>query len=156
MKLGLAITSLFAASAAAKYAPGQDCRTNKGCDDNCIGSKWSVAIVAGDARLVCDPGTINSPRYVAASCRSQISSPSSDPRPIEQATQAVCDKLKGKMCGGFCYLTTKASDEQTLTHNFDISCATAGGSPPYTARVFAYPSKDLAAEIGSCKASDAF
>ncbi|KAJ5178927.1 hypothetical protein N7492_002137 [Penicillium capsulatum] len=67
MKLLLAVTSLFAASAAAKYAPGQDCRTNKGCDQNCLGGKWSVIIESGDARMVCDPSTIDTTRYVEAS-----------------------------------------------------------------------------------------
>jgi hypothetical protein len=68
MKLLVAITTLCAAAAASKYAPGQDCRTNKGRDQNCIGGKWSVVIEVGDGRMVCDPSTLDSTRYAQAKC----------------------------------------------------------------------------------------
>ncbi|KAJ5326576.1 uncharacterized protein MYU51_014615 [Penicillium brevicompactum] len=158
MKLGLAITSLFAASAtAAKYAAGQDCRTNKGCDQNCLGGKWSVAIVAGDARLVCDPGNLDSTRYASAGCIREDGEVEGEGRAIIKASEVACDSAKGKFCGHSCYFTTKASLEQDMTTNFQKKCQAQGDrSHPYTGSVFFYPSKDLAAPYSSCKSSDVF
>ncbi|KAJ5341464.1 hypothetical protein N7541_010588 [Penicillium brevicompactum] len=172
MKLSLVVTSLFAASAtAAKYAAGQDCRTNKGCDQNCLGGKWSVAIVAGDARLVCDPSNLDSTRYARAYCERKDRTNEYDNTAIDKATKAACDSVKGKTCKGSCYLKTKASLEQDVTTKFQQKCSAAKGSSendpnsdpglpkdphPYTGTALFYPSKDLAAPYGFCKPSDVF
>lgn len=160
MKLPLVVTSLFAASAAAaaKYAAGQDCRTNKGCDQNCIGGKWSVAIVAGDARLVCDPSNLDSDRYAMAFCYRNDGE--YDRAAQEKATQAACDSLKGKICDGRCFKVAKASVEQDVTTQFQQKCAAVkvDSSPqedihdynphPYAGEVLFYPTKHQAAERG--------
>ncbi|KAJ5338617.1 hypothetical protein N7452_005345 [Penicillium brevicompactum] len=151
MKLGLAITSLFAASAtAAKYAAGQDCRTNKGCDQNCIGGKWSVAIVAGDARLVCDPGNLDSVRYAKAFCAPKDGG--DDVAAQNKATQAACDTVKGKVCDRRCFVAAKASVEQDVTTEFQQKCSAAAGSSntpdddphPFLGDVLFYPTKGQA------------
>lgn len=149
MKLFVAITTLFATSAVAKYSPGQDCRTNKGCDDNCLGSKWSVVIENGDARMVCDPTTLDSTRYSQAHCASNASQ-----KPDDQVTNAACDEMKGKFCNHSCYFTTKASKEDASTKNFSKLCdqKKPQGSGGYFSRVYVYPTKQEAVkyENGQC------
>ncbi|CAI7649591.1 unnamed protein product [Penicillium bialowiezense] len=139
MKLGLAITSLFAASAAAaaKYAAGQDCRTNKGCDDNCIGSKWSIVMVAGDARMVCDPSNRDSIRYAAGSCTAKGSNTdSTSPEGIK---------------------ITKATCEEDLTAQFLQECASQGikqrSQFSFEAELLVYPSKEDAVKFTDCQTS---
>jgi hypothetical protein len=152
MKLLLAITTLFAASAAAKYVPGQDCRTNKGCDDNCLGSKWSVVMEAGDVRMVCDPSTLDSTRYVEASCIG-VDLPDMNAK----KGKTVCDNMKGKFCNGHCFLKTPASKEGDLTTRFEKACAEQKGSDgsTYTDLVHIYPTKEQAVKSsdGKCDVS---
>lgn len=152
MKLLFAIATLFATFAAAKYAPGQDCRTNKGCDENCFGSKWSVVIEAGDARMVCDPSTIDSTRYVNARCTGVDL-----PDTVNQKRKTVCDNMKGKFCDGSCFLTTSAIKEDEFTSRFTKVCAEQQGSQggSYTAIVLVYPTKDQAVKFnnGKCDVS---
>ncbi|CAG8243292.1 unnamed protein product [Penicillium salamii] len=153
MKLLLATISLFAASAAAaKYAPGQDCRTNKGCDENCIGSKWSIVIEAGDARMVCDPSNLNSDRYIVAYCTSGNDASSAEP---QKTTKSACEKVKGKMCGKFspkCFVTRKASQEEDLTIAFETACGERKDGEAYQALlgadVLAFPTKKKAVAFG--------
>ncbi|KAJ5694345.1 hypothetical protein N7536_004757 [Penicillium majusculum] len=152
MKLFLAITTLFAASAAAKYTPGQDCRTNKGCDDNCLGGKWSVVMEAGDVRMVCDPSTLDSTRYARASCVGYDL-----PDTVDKKAKTVCDNMKGKFCNDSCFLTTPASKEEDLTTRFKKACTEQKGSDgePYSELVFVYPTKEQAVQWsnGKCDAS---
>lgn len=144
MKLLCAITTLFAASAvAAKYRPGQDCRTNKGCDQNCIDSKWSVVIIAGDARMVCDPTTLDSTRYVVASC---FAGDSEDFAKGEEKVKDVCQKANGKGCATNCLLTTPASKEDSLTSRY-LELCTGHKNPDgssYNGFVHVYPTKEEA------------
>ncbi|GAB1194197.1 hypothetical protein APSETT444_003438 [Aspergillus pseudonomiae] len=115
MKLLLAVTTLIAVSAAAKYAPGQDCRTNIGCNQNCLGGKWSVVMEAGDVRMVCDPSSLDSTRYVTAKC---LGSEKEDGLAAKKK-KAVCDSIKGKFCNNDCFLTTPASKEEDITSRYE-------------------------------------
>ncbi|KAJ5800888.1 uncharacterized protein N7518_002956 [Penicillium psychrosexuale] len=152
MKLFLAITTLFAASATAKYTPGQDCRTNKGCDANCLGGKWSVVMEAGGVRMVCDPSTLDSTRYVEARCTGVDL-----PDTVAEKRKAVCDNMKGKLCERACFLTTPASKEEDLTARFQQACSDQKGSDksPYLAFVDVYPTKEQAVKWsdGKCDVS---
>lgn len=159
MKLGLAITSLFAASATAatKYPPGQDCRTNKGCDENCTGGKWSVVMVAGDARMVCDPGSRDSSRYATATCEPTKYSKSFTLTTIDGFTKAACDVIKGKICESSCYVTVKASAEEDLTERFSRECTTQADNKNtdvrFSGKFLIYPSKEETVEFTDCKTS---
>lgn len=153
MKLLLAITTLFAMSAVAKYSPGQDCRTNKGCDDNCLGSKWSVVIENGDARMVCDPTTLDSTRYGQAHCASYAKQ-----LPDDQVTKAACDGMKGKFCNRSCYFTTPASKEEDSTENFYKLCnqKKPQGSGGYLSRVYVYPTAQEAVKYDNAQCDSVF
>ncbi|KAJ5898692.1 hypothetical protein N7504_008980 [Penicillium tannophilum] len=150
MKLFLTIATIFAASAATKYGPGQDCRTNKGCDENCVGSKWSVVIEAGDARMVCDPSTLDSTRYVAAAC---ILDDRTDMP--EKEAKTVCDNMEGVFCSDYCYLKTLASEEEDLTNRFRKQCDRKDSDGDKdNAIVHVYPTKEEAVNSdGNCDVS---
>ncbi|KAJ5637714.1 hypothetical protein N7490_007593 [Penicillium lividum] len=147
------MTTLFATSAIAKYSPGQDCRTNKGCDQNCLGSKWSVVIENGDARMVCDPSNLDSTRYATANCVT-----SGSQVPDDKVTTAACDSVKGKFCNGRCYFTSKASKEEDSTWNFKDLCykKRPQGSGSYFAFVFVYPTKQQALQFSDGKCDSVF
>ncbi|KAJ5802166.1 uncharacterized protein N7503_004616 [Penicillium pulvis] len=117
MKLLPIIAKLFTASATAKCTLGQDCRTNKGCDENCVGGKWSVVIEAGDTRMVCDPSTLDSTRYVTAACLGENGSDK-----FAKNGKSVCDIMAGVFCSGYCSLKTSASKGEDLTTRFQELC----------------------------------
>ncbi|KAI9039826.1 uncharacterized protein KD926_009044 [Aspergillus affinis] len=152
MKLLFAVTTLFAASAVAKYTPGQECRTNKGCDENCLGGKWAVVMKAGDARMVCNPSTLDSTRYVRAWCTG-IDIPETN----AQKRKVVCDSMKGTICDRQCFLETPASKEDDLTTRFEKACAEQKDSngDSCDALVFVYPTKELGVQgtDGKCDVS---
>lgn len=153
MKLLVAITTLCAAAAASKYAPGQDCPTNKGCDQNCIGGKWSVVIEAGDARMVCNPSTLDSTRYAQAKCYGN----GDQPWVAEKNEKTVCDNMNGKFCHNCCFFTTLASKEEDLTTRYQKACAeqkdSSGSS--YKGFLHVYPTKEQAVKncLGNCDVS---
>jgi len=103
--------------------------------------------VAGDARMVCDPTTLDSTRYVVASC---YSGTSGDITKQEENAKSVCDKVNEKFCVENCFLTTPASKkEDTLTSRFMESC-TGQKNPDgssYQAFVNVYPTKEEAEKV---------
>ncbi|OOQ87403.1 hypothetical protein PEBR_17348 [Penicillium brasilianum] len=141
MKLLFPTTILLATFATAKYTPGQDCRTNKGCDNNYSGSKWSVVIESGDARMIYDPSMVDSTRYIDARCTGV-----NLPETVDKKRKTIYDKIKGKLCDGIYFLTTSAIKEDEFTSQFKKTCAeqqdSQGGS--YYAIVRMYPTKELA------------
>jgi hypothetical protein len=112
---------------------------------NCPGGKWTVVIEAGDARMVCDPSTLDSTRYVTAWC-----SGTDLPDANEKKGKPVCDKMKGKYCNKNCFLTTPASKEEDLTARFRKTCAEQKdeNGQSYSANVFVYPTKEQAVKMG--------
>jgi hypothetical protein len=74
----------------------------------------------------------------------------------DKKQKTVCDKVKGKLCNGDCFLTTAATKEEEVNSQFEKTCAelkdSRGGS--YIAMVYVYPTKELAVKYSSkCDAS---
>lgn len=110
-------------------------------------------IEAGDARMVCDPITLDSTGYVIASCSA---GEFEEYDKAEENAKSVCDKANGKFCVDDCFFTTQASKEDSLTSRFMELC-TGQKNPDgssYQGYVHVHPTKAEAEKTvysGKCK-----
>lgn len=99
-------------------------------------------MIAGDARMVCDPSTPDSTRYIKAECDSRDFG---YPDEGDKNAKAVCEKVNGKFCGNNCFFNTLSSNEDSARRQFADICNTIKNpdGSHYQDFVLVYPTKTL-------------